>query len=169
MTNQRDKYTKNRAYEKLREPEENLREEICQKMIDQLSEVRFLVSQVVMEEEVDDEVQQTGTTQFRNSHRNSQRNTEENEMYVNQNFMRILSSCRDICLQYLKTFDDMDYWKNIVKKSNKLAKTCKTERGSETQQRNQSEDTIRGIQATLHKKKNSMTLLNLHPRETSFQ
>ena len=45
-----------RAYEKLREPEENLRDEICEKMIQQLGEVKNLVSQVVMEEEIDDEV-----------------------------------------------------------------------------------------------------------------
>ena len=43
-----------RTYERLREPEARLRDEFCEKMIDKLSEVRHLVSNIVMEEDDDE-------------------------------------------------------------------------------------------------------------------
>ena len=42
--------------------------------------------------------------------------------------MRILGACRDICVQYLKTFDDIEYWKNIVRRADKTEKSAKTDR-----------------------------------------
>ena len=50
---------KQQAYEFLREPEEQLRDKLCQEIINKLSDVRLLVSQVVLEED-DDEVRHSG-------------------------------------------------------------------------------------------------------------
>lgn len=49
----------------------------------------------------------------------------QHPMYIDKSFMKILIACRGLCVHYLKIFDDVNYWKNVV---NQIEKGLKTER-----------------------------------------
>lgn len=120
-----------RYYELLREPEEQLRDQFCDQIIEKLSEVRHLVSQIVLEED-DDEIRQSASFEAMNrtSSGKEKRISEgqpecQHPMYIDKSFMKILIACRGLCVHYLKIFDDVNYWKNVV---NQIEKGLKTER-----------------------------------------
>ena len=97
-------------------------------MIEKLSDVRFLVSQIVLEEEDDDQIARQGSNeQYRNSGQKSGDGTVPNDhaydsRMQSNSFRLILASCLSICVKYIKIYDDMNYWKDIITQSEKKLK-----------------------------------------------
>ena len=79
-----------------------------ERIIAKLGEVRYLVSQIVVEEE-DDEERKSSLIE---GNRESDKSQIDNKAGP---FLRILLDCRNICLEYLKIFNDVKYWTNLIR------------------------------------------------------
>ena len=95
-------------------------------MIEKLSDVRFLVSQIVLEEEDDEQIVRQGSNeQYRNSGQKSGDGGNDqgyDQRLQSNSFRLILASCLSICVKYIKIYDDMNYWKDIITQKEKKLK-----------------------------------------------